>query len=68
MILAPQLWIVAVVVLIEGILHAHIDWAKEHVTRRWTKGIAEPRYWYLFGFDQLLHQLTYLGMIFFLLD
>jgi hypothetical protein len=45
----------------EFVVHYHIDWAKGRITRRATstQGLT---YWGLFGFDQLLHQLTYVAI------
>jgi hypothetical protein len=47
----------------EFLLHYHIDFAKARidVATGWTGG--DQAYWFLFGFDQLLHQLTYLGIV-----
>lgn len=58
---APGL--VAAVLLAEGVLHYHIDWGKEQAGRRLRLTQDRPAFWYLFGFDQLLHQLTYAGML-----
>ena len=49
--------------LFEFALHYHIDWAKARIdtTAGWT--VADQAYWMIFGLDQLLHQLTYLGFV-----
>ncbi len=42
------------------LIHYHIDWAKMQFK-------AEPnssKFWALFGLDQLLHHLTYIGIVF----
>ncbi|MEX0627208.1 MAG: DUF3307 domain-containing protein [Cucumibacter sp.] len=48
----------------EFVIHYFLDFAKIH----YTSGIEErrepARYWGLFGFDQLLHQLTYVVMVY----
>jgi hypothetical protein len=44
-------------------VHYHLDWAKEQwaAKTRWT---AQDRgYWVVFGADQLMHQLTYVGIV-----
>jgi hypothetical protein len=47
----------------EFLLHYHIDWAKEQITRRncWTT--QNPGFWHALGTDQLLHGLTYLAIV-----
>jgi hypothetical protein len=45
----------------EFLVHYHIDWCKEQITRRWGKGNG-PFFWWMIGLDQLLHQLTYLAI------
>lgn len=54
-------WIVA---LIDGILHYHIDWAKMNINKKlgWTPTTHEE-FWWLLGLDQLLHALTYIGLV-----
>ncbi len=53
--------------LLEGFVHYHIDWLKMriNVVRGWKPESSEY-FWWLLGFDQLLHQLTYLAMIWYL--
>jgi len=51
--------------LAEGVIHYHIDWTKVHFG---CKDNTKPRFWTEFGIDQLAHQLTYIGMIYILLD
>jgi hypothetical protein len=51
--------------LIDCIVHYHIDWAKMNINK-W-KGWApttHPQFWVLLGLDQLLHQLTYIAIVF----
>ena len=57
---------IAVVLVMEGIVHYHIDWGKEKTTARLNLTPQNPRFWYLLGFDQLLHQVTYLLIIWYL--
>lgn len=67
LVLTASLPVILVILLIEGMLHYHIDWCKEQMATRWNLSFQDPRYWYLFGFDQLLHHLTYVGMIWYFL-
>jgi hypothetical protein len=57
-------WIVLILPLIEGIIHYHIDYCKVHYG---TKDMKNPLFWNQFGLDQLGHQLTYIGMVWYLL-
>jgi hypothetical protein len=56
---ATELWIW--VLAGEFLVHYHIDWCKEQITRRWGKGNG-PFFWWMIGLDQLLHQFTYLAI------
>lgn len=42
------------------LIHYHIDWAK----MQFKAEPNSPKFWTLFGLDQLLHQLTYLAIIY----
>jgi hypothetical protein len=59
----PQVaWLV---LLIDFIAHYHIDWAKMNINR--IKGwgpTTHDQFWMLTGFDQFLHQITYLLLVF----
>jgi len=46
----------------EGLVHYHIDWTKEALTRRFRTNPAHRPFWLLLGADQYLHHLTYLAM------
>jgi hypothetical protein len=49
---------------IDFVAHYHIDWAKVQITKRFGWGpTTHEEYWWLMGFDQLLHALTYIGLI-----
>lgn len=54
--------LVAIVVAIEFVIHYHTDWTKEQIGRRagWTP--ADHYFWIAIGADQLVHQLTYVGI------
>ena len=53
----------ATIAATEFLLHYHIDWLKEQVTRRngWTT--LNPGFWHALGIDQLVHGLTYLVIV-----
>ena len=61
--LPGSLLMVGAIALGEFLLHYHIDWLKEQITRRngWT---AQDRgFWHALGTDQLVHGLTYLAIV-----
>ena len=53
---------------VEIFLHYHIDWLKMNINRymNWACNTHE-QFWVLTGFDQLLHYLTYIWMLCFML-
>lgn len=53
--------LILLVVLVEGVLHYIIDYTK---VKFGNKNMTSPSFWSQFGLDQLLHQLTYLGMVY----
>jgi len=55
---------IAIVAILEGIVHYHIDWIKVHFG---CKDNTKPLFWNQFGQDQLAHQATYLLMAWYLL-
>lgn len=64
LIIAPaSLLLAAAIALGEFVLHYHIDWVKEQLTRanNWTP--QRPGFWHALGLDQLLHGLTYLAIV-----
>jgi hypothetical protein len=48
----------------EFLIHYHSDWGKARLDRRYALMNSQARYWILFGLDQLIHQMTYLAMVF----
>jgi hypothetical protein len=64
LVLVPgSLLIAGAIALGEFLVHYHIDWAKEQITRRngWTA--QSPGFWHALGTDQLIHGLTYLAIV-----
>jgi hypothetical protein len=45
-------------VVIDLLLHYHIDWTKRNYG---CQDINSIKFWHHMGFDQMIHQLTYLG-------
>lgn len=54
---------IGIIVVAEMVVHYHTDWLKETIDRtmKWT--YSDAAYWWVFGADQLVHQLTYLAII-----
>lgn len=61
--LRPSLGLAVAIIGAEFFFHYHIDWLKERILaeRRW--GIEDRGYWRMFGIDQMLHSLTYVGIV-----
>ena len=57
---APQT--LAALLIVEAVLHYHLDWVKDNFVARRALTPRDAVYWYATGTDQFLHQLTYLGM------
>lgn len=50
--------------LADGFIHYHIDWAKMRLNKAMNWGpTTHEEFWWLLGLDQLLHQLTYIGIL-----
>lgn len=68
LVLMPLLPVSAIVVtllaLTDAVIHYFVDWAKVNINRvtGWTPTNSE-KFWWLLGADQLIHQLTYLGLL-----
>lgn len=62
LVVLPTLTLGLGIVVGEFLVHYHIDWTKEQVIRYagWTP--AQTQFWWAIGFDQLLHQLTYIAI------
>lgn len=55
---------IAAILLAEFVVHYNTDWLKAKIDRTYHWGYSDQRYWMLFGADQLLHQLTYLAILY----
>jgi Protein of unknown function (DUF3307) len=47
----------------EFLVHYHVDWLKEQITRRNALTIRDPGFWHALGADQLVHGLTYVAIV-----
>ncbi|MBX9934899.1 MAG: DUF3307 domain-containing protein [Methylobacterium sp.] len=60
LVVEPRLWWLC---LVDFSIHAAIDKAKATIGRRLALIPSQARFWWLMGFDQLLHGLTDLGLV-----
>ena len=51
----------------DGVIHYHVDWLKTNINKWREITIQDVEFWVWFGADQLAHQLTYVGLAFWLL-
>jgi hypothetical protein len=61
-VLGDAIGIITAIMAAEFVLHYHIDYLKEVVTRRSRVGPDGHLYWVYLGFDQLAHQACYLAL------
>ena len=54
----------SILILFEGAVHYHLDFLKESISRRLAMDPSHKGFWILLGADQLLHQLTYILIVF----
>lgn len=63
LIIGAPLVFTVVLIIVEVVVHYHIDWGKGRHSATTQHGPADAGYWRAFGLDQLLHQLTYVAMV-----
>ena len=56
-------WLATILVLVEFVIHYHVDWLKLHIDKRFNLTMQQSAYWMVFGADQLIHQLTYAAFL-----
>ena len=62
-IVGTPLWFMLVIIAAEWLVHFHIDWGKAVYTGKKGHGPTDAGFWRAAGFDQFLHQMTYVAMI-----
>ena len=55
------------VLLVEFMIHYHLDWFKAHMCKKHSIMPENPKFWWFFGLDQMLHYLSYVGIVWYLL-
>ena len=63
LVITPRLGVGIAIFIGEFIAHYHIDWLKENTVRRQKWVFPQAEFWWTFGTDQALHQLTYLMIV-----
>jgi hypothetical protein len=63
LVIAPSWPIAAAILAGEFIAHYHIDWLKEGTVKRQQWQFPQAEFWWTFGADQALHQVTYLVIV-----
>ncbi len=63
LLITPSFALGAAIIIGEFIIHYHIDWMKEQTFKRKKWVFPQAEFWWVFGFDQFLHQFTYLGIV-----
>lgn len=63
LLIPPTFVLGAAIVIGEFVIHYHIDWMKEQTVKRRKWVFPQAEFWWVFGFDQFLHQFTYLGIV-----
>ncbi|MCC6949524.1 MAG: DUF3307 domain-containing protein [Bradyrhizobiaceae bacterium] len=61
-VITPSLRLGLAIFVCELVVHYHIDWLKEGTVKRQQWVFPQAEFWWTFGADQVLHQLTYLAM------
>ncbi|MGB8363311.1 MAG: DUF3307 domain-containing protein [Rhizomicrobium sp.] len=59
---APQA--IAIVILGEFVIHYHTDWTKAQLDKHLKLDNHSSLHWAIFGADQMIHQMTYLVMVY----
>lgn len=50
--------------LLDSIIHYHVDWAKININKSKNYSVETPQFWMWLGADQMVHQLTYLLILY----
>jgi len=57
-------WVMALLGLLDAVLHYHIDYVKSNVWVNYGYTPAQQMYWVTHGVDQFAHFLTYIGIVY----
>lgn len=62
LVVTPTPWLGIAILTGEFLIHYHVDWAKDNWIRQRGYTPADGAFWRAIGFDQFLHQLTYIAI------
>lgn len=54
--------LISAMLAVEGLVHYHLDWAKDNLVLKLGLTHEDRGYWMLLGADQMCHHLTYIGL------
>lgn len=54
----------ALIATLDFAIHYHTDWAKININKKHNYTVETPEFWMWLGLDQLVHQLTYLLILY----
>lgn len=63
LLLQPTPGLAAAIVVAELFIHYHVDWLKERILAERNWGPEDRAFWRTFGVDQMMHMLTYVGIV-----
>lgn len=67
LVLTQSAAVIGIVIAGEFLVHYHVDWSKARIDKWWSFSNQSTAYWVVFGFDQLVHQTTYLTIVYLLM-
>lgn len=69
-VLTPFVSVITVnfMLFLDAMLHYHIDYVKSNYSIRYPSLPSEQKYWIVHGIDQLLHVLTYVLIVYLLVE
>ena len=68
LIVFPNVSMVLWLALADAVIHYHVDYIKSSWNIKTAAQPSENRYWYAFGLDQLAHHLTYIGIVWYIVQ
>lgn len=65
---APSLMVAVLVAVGEWVVHYHLDWYKDRELKKHGYTALQKGFWALAGLDQFAHQLSYVGILWLLIQ
>jgi hypothetical protein len=67
LVLTQSAALIVIAIVGEFLVHYHVDFSKARIDKWAGFSSQSTAYWIVFGFDQLVHQATYLALVFLLM-